>query len=61
MITSAENRGWPGDVEIDDPGAAGLPAPSLIQTAKSPASTGAMPDVWAPSRRSRSETPWSTP
>jgi mRNA interferase MazF len=35
MITSAENRGWPGDVDLsDDYRAAGLPAPSLIRTAK---------------------------
>ncbi|CAA7625771.1 PemK-like protein [Magnetospirillum sp. LM-5] len=34
MITSAENRGWPGDVEITDLGRAGLPAPSVIRTAK---------------------------
>jgi mRNA interferase MazF len=34
MITSAENRGWPGDVEIGDAAGAGLPAPSVIRTAK---------------------------
>ena len=34
MITSAENRGWPGDVELSDHRAAGLPAPSVIRTAK---------------------------
>ncbi|MBI1321182.1 MAG: type II toxin-antitoxin system PemK/MazF family toxin [Candidatus Hydrogenedens sp.] len=34
MITSAENRGWPGDVEIADHGAAGLPSPSVVRTAK---------------------------
>jgi len=34
MITSAENRPWPGDVAIADPAAAGLPAPSVIRTAK---------------------------
>lgn len=34
MITSAENRGWPGDVEIADLDVAGLPAPSVIRTAK---------------------------
>ncbi|MBB4268012.1 type II toxin-antitoxin system PemK/MazF family toxin [Roseospira visakhapatnamensis] len=34
MITSAANRAWPGDVPIVDPGAAGLPAPSVIRTAK---------------------------
>lgn len=34
MITSAENRGWSGDVQIANPGAAGLPAPSVIRTAK---------------------------
>lgn len=34
MITSAENRGWPGDIVIADPITAGLPAPSVIRTAK---------------------------
>ena len=34
MITSARNRGWPGDVAIVDLRAAGLPAPSLIRTSK---------------------------
>jgi len=34
MITSAENRGWPGDVAIADLGTAGLPAASVIRTAK---------------------------
>ena len=34
MITSAENRDWPGDVEIPDAAAAGLPIPSVIRTAK---------------------------
>jgi mRNA interferase MazF len=34
MVTSAENRGWSGDVEIDDLVSAGLPAPSVIRTAK---------------------------
>jgi len=34
MITSAENRVWPGDVAVHDIGAAGLPVPSLIRTAK---------------------------
>ena len=34
MITSAENRGWPGDVAISNLAAAGLPAPSVIRTAK---------------------------
>lgn len=34
MITSASNRGWPGDVAIADPVAVGLPAPSVIRTAK---------------------------
>ncbi len=35
MITSAGNRSWPDDVSLeDDHAAAGLPAPSLIRTAK---------------------------
>ena len=34
MITSAENRGWPGDVGISDLRAAGLSAPSIVRPAK---------------------------
>jgi mRNA interferase MazF len=34
MITSAENRSWPGDVPISDLAKAGLPAASVIRTAK---------------------------
>ena len=34
MITSAENRRWPGDVDIVDFREAGLPAPSMVRTAK---------------------------
>lgn len=34
MITSAENRGWAGDVPVADLALAGLPAPSVIRTAK---------------------------
>lgn len=34
MITSAGNRGWPGDVDISDLAAAGLPVASVIRTAK---------------------------
>lgn len=34
MITSAENRRWPGDVVIGNLEQAGLPAPSVIRTAK---------------------------
>ncbi len=34
MITSAENRGWPGDVPVGNLAAAGLPVPSVIRTAK---------------------------
>ena len=34
MITSAANRGWPGDVVISDLGAAGLPVASVIRTEK---------------------------
>jgi mRNA interferase MazF len=34
MVTSAANRGWPGDVTVSDIAAAGLPAPSVIRCAK---------------------------
>lgn len=34
MITSAENRGWAGDVAVSDLAAAGLPAPSIVRPAK---------------------------
>lgn len=34
MITSAANRGWPGDVAVNHLAEAGLPAASLIRTAK---------------------------
>jgi mRNA interferase MazF len=34
MITSAENRGWPSDVSISDLRTAGLPAPSIVRSAK---------------------------
>ena len=34
MITSAENRPWSGDVPIDDLTLAGLPAASVVRTAK---------------------------
>ena len=34
MITSASNRGWSGDIDIPDEAATGLPAPSVIRTAK---------------------------
>jgi len=34
MITSAENRSWPGDVAVNNLEQAGLPAPSVIRTAK---------------------------
>ena len=34
MITSAGNRGWAGDVAVGDLAAAGLPAPSVIRSAK---------------------------
>ena len=34
MITSLENRRWPGDIVIADLGAAGLPEPSVIRLAK---------------------------
>jgi len=34
MITSAANRGWPGDVTISDLREAGLPVASLVRPAK---------------------------
>jgi mRNA interferase MazF len=34
MVTSAENRGWPGDVPLAGLSGTGLPAPSLVRTAK---------------------------
>jgi len=34
MITSAENRRWPGDHLIVDFAKAGLPIPSVVRTAK---------------------------
>lgn len=34
MVTSSENRGWPGDVDISDLETAGLRAASIIRTAK---------------------------
>jgi mRNA interferase MazF len=34
MITSAGNREWPGDIAIPDHMACGLPAPSVVRTAK---------------------------
>jgi len=34
MITSAENRGWPGDVAVSNLDMAGLPVDSVVRTAK---------------------------
>jgi PemK-like, MazF-like toxin of type II toxin-antitoxin system len=34
MITSAANRGWPGDVEVSDIEPAGLPIASIVRPAK---------------------------
>jgi mRNA interferase MazF len=34
MITSAENRPWPGDVPISDLATAGLPVASVVRPAK---------------------------
>ena len=34
MVTSAANRGWPGDVLVSDLTIAGLPIPSIIRPAK---------------------------
>jgi mRNA interferase MazF len=34
MVTSAANRGWPGDVAVSDLQEAGLPAASVVRPAK---------------------------
>jgi mRNA interferase MazF len=34
MITSQTNRSWPGDVPVSDLVKSGLPAPSVVRTAK---------------------------
>ena len=34
MVTSAGNRGWPGDVAVSNLTEAGLPAPSVVRPAK---------------------------
>jgi mRNA interferase MazF len=34
MITSADNKRWPGDVVIGDHAALGLPIPSVVRTEK---------------------------
>jgi mRNA interferase MazF len=34
MVTSAANRGWQGDVAVSDLQQAGLPAPSVVRSAK---------------------------
>lgn len=34
MITSADNRRWPGDIDLAGDGSTGLPAPSIVRTAK---------------------------
>ena len=34
MITSSSHRRWAGDVLVSDQGTAGLPAPSVVRTAK---------------------------
>jgi mRNA interferase MazF len=34
MITSAENRGWPGDIALTELDGTGLPAASVVRTAK---------------------------
>ncbi len=34
MVTSAGNRGWPGDVVVSDLAEAGLPAASVVRPAK---------------------------
>ena len=35
MITSADREAWPGDVNISDLDAAGLPVPCVVRTEKS--------------------------
>ena len=34
MVTSAPDRGWPGDVAVSDLARAGLPVPSVVRSAK---------------------------
>jgi mRNA interferase MazF len=34
MLTSAANPGWPGDVSVSNLRRAGLPAPSVVRSAK---------------------------
>jgi len=34
MITSSDNRGWPGDVIVSDLKVSGLPVASIVRTAK---------------------------
>ena len=34
MVTSAANRGWPGDIAVSDLAAAGLPAACVVRSAK---------------------------
>jgi mRNA interferase MazF len=34
MITSAENRAWPGDVPVTNLAVSGLPVPSVVRPAK---------------------------
>ena len=34
MITSRDNRGWPGDVEIGQRASTGLPAPPIVRPVK---------------------------
>lgn len=34
MVTSAANRGWPGDVAVSDLHVAGLPVASVVRSAK---------------------------
>jgi mRNA interferase MazF len=34
MVTSAANRGWPGDITVSDLAIAGLPAASVVRSAK---------------------------
>lgn len=69
MITSAENRGWHGDVGVSDLAMAGLPAESVVRTAKIATIEAkdaerigslTLSDRMAVEERIRGELPWAT-